>query len=522
MINIKQIKVDVLNNDNESIKKAILKKLKVDKINNFNIIKQSIDARDKNQIFYVYEVDVDINNEDKYINKDITKSPDRNYYFNNFGNEDYNLITIVGMGPCGLFSAYNLLRNGYKVLLIDRGEKVESRINTIEDFWNNNNLNTNSNVQFGEGGAGTFSDGKLNTLVKDLNNRGRFVFNTFIDCGAPKEILYSHTPHIGTDKLREVIINLRKEIITLGGEIRYNTQLTDLDIEDNKLKGIYVNNDEYIKTDILVLALGHSARDTFYMLKDYLDMENKPFAMGIRIQHDQDMINYSQYGKKYYKHLPNANYKLTYTTKDKRGVYSFCMCPGGYVVNSSSELNKLCINGMSYYKRDSGNANSALIVTIDEKDYGSKLLDGVKFQRELEEKTYQSTNGLIPVQLLKDYFDNKVSNSFGELKPKIKGNYKFANINEILPEFMNNSIKEAIKNYSNKIKGFDKEDSIISCIEARTSSPIRILRNEELESNIKGIYPAGEGCGYAGGITSAAIDGIKVSESIMKTYRRLN
>jgi len=306
----------------------------------------------------------------------------------------------------------------------------------------------------------------------------------------------------------------------MGGEIKYNSCLTDLIINNNQLEGIIINKKDKINTNCLVLAIGHSARDTFYMLNKHgLLMEAKPFAVGIRVQHPQELINKNQYGK-YYKYLDNASYKLTYKASNNKGVYSFCMCPGGYVVNASTELNKICINGMSNHKRDSGIANSAIIVTINNNDYGNSLFSGLEYQRELEIIAYNLGNGNIPIQLLKDYLNNRESNKIGIVKPMFKGNYTFANLNKLFSDDVNKALHESFNYFDKKIKGFKMDDSILAGIEARTSSPIRIIRNDNLESNIKGIYPVGEGAGYAGGITSASIDGIKVSESIGNYFKK--
>ena len=522
MIRVRQIKVDILDDSLVSIKRELIKRLKVDQINKIDIVRKSIDARDKNNIYYVYEVDVDTPFEKSILGnniRDVIKTPNEEYIIEVTGTEEYKRPVIVGSGPAGLFSAYILAENGYKPLVIERGEKIEDRVNTVENFFKTNKLNTESNIQFGEGGAGTFSDGKLNTGIKDSNNRKKKIFDIFVECGAPSEIKYLNKPHIGTDVLRQVIINLRNKIISMGGEFRYSTKLTNLIVEDNKLTGIEVNNSELIDCSLLVLAIGHSARDTFYMLRDKnINMSSKPFAVGVRVMHPQDMINKSQYGK-YYDKLPPSDYKLTYTTKDNRGVYSFCMCPGGYVVNSSSEEGYLCINGMSNYKRDSGVANSAIVVTVSNRDFGEDIFSGIEFQRKLEKNAYLLCDGNIPLQLYGDYVDNKISNNLGSVKSKIMGDYSFGNINKVFPDYINNSIKEAMNNFGKKIKGFDRIDSIVLGVEARTSSPIRIERNEDGESNIFGIYPCGEGCGYAGGITSAAVDGIKVAEYIMKKYK---
>lgn len=524
MLRVRQVKIEVINDNKENLLKAVSKKLKIDKslIEEISLFKQSIDARDKNNIYYVYEVNVKVKKEQEILKKnksnDILLAPNLEYKFEKCGTVKLNKRpVIVGSGPAGLFCAYILAENNYKPLIIERGEEIEKRVDTVNKFWKDGILNTNSNVQFGEGGAGTFSDGKLNTLVKDEFNRGRKVFETFVKCGAPEEILYSYKPHIGTDILRNVVVNMREEIKKMGGTFLYNTCLTDINIQNQEIKSIEVNKKEKIETDVLVLAIGHSARDTFEMLYNKnIEMVAKPFAIGLRVEHLQDVINESQYGTKYKDILPPASYKLTYKASNNRGVYSFCMCPGGYVVNASSEEKRLAINGMSYSKRDGKKANSAIVVTITPDDFGYNTLDGMNYQRTLEEKTYNIGKGKIPVQTLKDFKENSVSTLKNE--PSIKGQYSIANINEILPIEVSKSLKEAFTNFETKIKGFDNDETILMAIESRTSSPIRILRDENLEASIKGIYPSGEGAGYAGGITSAAMDGIKIAEMIGKKY----
>ena len=519
MIRIRQIKIDIDSNI-DVLKEKCLKilKININDIKDIKINKRSIDARFKPKLYYIYEVDVKVNNEENVLkkikDKDVFKIGDENYKFlvPNSINKN-NKIIVVGLGPAGLFCSYMLAKFGFNVITIERGEKIEDRVKTVEDFFKNGILNTESNVQFGEGGAGTFSDGKLNTLIKDKSGRIKFVLETFVECGAPKEILYDSKPHIGTDILRCVIINMRNKIIDMGGTILYNTCLTDIIINNNTIKEIEVNHKEIIKCDSLVLALGHSARDTFeLLLKRGVNMEAKPFAVGVRVMHNQSMINERQYGRLDL----NAPYKLTYKSSNNRGVYSFCMCPGGYVVNASSEKNMLAINGMSNYKRDSGIANSAIIVTVNKDDFGSNPLDGVKFQKELEKKAYKYGNGNIPIQLFKDFKDNKVSSDLKSIKPEFKGSTSFANINDILPSYICDSLKEGIEYFDTKINGFAQDDTVIAAVESRTSSPVRINRNDSFESNIKGIYPIGEGAGYAGGIMSAAVDGIKAFEKIIE------
>ena len=517
MIRIREVKVPITNDNKDFILKKVSKILRTE-IDNYKINKKSIDARDKNNIMYIYELLVSSQKEDKILKtniRNVTKYLEEEYKFEitNKKKLDQRPI-IVGSGPAGLLCAYMLAENGYNPIILERGEKIEDRIKTVEEFFNTNKINKESNIQFGEGGAGTFSDGKLNTLTKDKFNRHKKVFEIFIENGAPEEIMYLNKPHIGTDILRKVIVNMRNKIISLGGEFKYNSKVTDLIIEDNKIKGVVVNDKENIYSDIVVLAIGHSARDTFYMLNDNnIKMKPKNFAIGLRIEHPREMIDKSQYGENY-KLLPPASYKLTYTTKDNRNVYSFCMCPGGFVVNASSEENRICVNGMSNYKRDEINSNSAIVVNVTTDDYNNNLFGGIELQRKLEEQAYIEGKGNIPVQLYRDFKDNIKSTLLGEVIPNTKGKYTLSNLNNILPEYISNSIKEAMPVFGKKIKGFDREDAILLGVEARTSSPVIIERDENYTSSIEGLYPCGEGAGYAGGITTAAIDGIKVAEKI--------
>lgn len=527
MLRIRQIKVPIDKDNDNFLLTAISKILKVNikDLSNLTIVKKSLDARKKDNVHYVYEIDIKVSSEDKILKKikstDIIKTPDERYIIELTGTEKLeNRPVIVGSGPAGLFAAYILAENNYKPLIIERGAPVDERVKIIERFWETGKLDLNTNVQFGEGGAGTFSDGKLNTLVKDKANRGRKVFDIFIENGAPEEIKYINHPHIGTDILRTVIKNIRNKIISMGGEFRYNTCLTNLVVKNNTLIGIEVNNKEIINCNALILAIGHSARDTFEMLNRYpLSLQPKPFAIGVRIEHPQKLINENQYGKKLSRVLPPASYKITYTTTKNRGVYSFCMCPGGFVVNASSEEKHLAINGMSNHKRDEYNANSALVVTISPDDFGNEPLSGIAYQRKLESLAYEKGNGKIPVQLYKDFKIDKQSTEFEELTPVMKGAYTFSNLNEILPNYVIEALKEAIPVFDKKIPGYASGSAIISAIESRTSSPVRIPRNETGESNIKGLFPCGEGSGYAGGITTAAMDGLKVAEFIAKIYK---
>ncbi|NLZ81738.1 MAG: NAD(P)-binding protein [Clostridiales bacterium] len=512
----------------EDLENSVIKTLKISKeqLLNTKIVKRSIDARKKNDIKIIYTIDAEIVNEKKVFkalhnNPNILIAKDVVYKFPTHGSTSLNhRPIIIGAGPAGLYCGLILAENGYKPILLERGEDVDSRAKSVEDFWTNNKLDINSNVQFGEGGAGTFSDGKLNTLVKDNFGRSKKVLEVFVEAGAPSEILYINKPHIGTDLLREVVKNIRKKIISLGGEVRFNSQVTDFKIKDKKLVGIIINQKEELPCEVAILAIGHSARDTFETLyKRQIQMEAKSFAMGVRIEHPQVLINKAQYGVEESLYLPVAEYKLSHTSENGRSVYSFCMCPGGYVVNSSSEEKRLAVNGMSYHDRDNENANSALIVSVTPNDYEtSHPLGGLEFQRQLESAAYELGNGKVPIQLYKDFCENIKSKKLGKVNPQIKGDYVLSNLREVLPDFISQSLMEGIKVFGTKIKGFDREDAVLSGIESRTSSPVRILRNEYFENEVKGIYPCGEGAGYAGGITSAAMDGIKMAEAIAKRY----
>ena len=528
MIRINQIKMPIAHTQEQLLGKAAkLLKIKTNQIKKLDIQKKSIDARKKPELFFVYSVNVTVENETavtkKVNDKNIMLIKQKKYEVLTIGTENLGRRpVVVGAGPAGLFCAYLLAREGYRPLLIERGKSVEERQADVEKFWETGILDTNSNVQFGEGGAGTFSDGKLNTVVKDPGGRNLFVLETFVKFGAQEEILYDSKPHIGTDVLCDVIVNMREEIKQLGGEIRFTTCMTDLRIQDGKLTGIQLNHEEWLDADVCVLALGHSARDTFQMLLEReLSMLPKSFAVGFRVEHPQSEMNLSQYGEIYADKLPAAPYKVTANLTNGRGVYSFCMCPGGYVVNASSEEGRVAVNGMSYSARDSKNANSAIIVSVNPEDFeGDDALSGVRFQQKLEAKTYELAQGKIPQQLFGDYCLNQPTKAYGAYESETRGERAFANLRGLLSEEVENSFIEGMHAFSKAIPGFDRKDAILSAIESRTSSPVRINRDEEFLSNIGGIYPCGEGAGYAGGITSAAMDGLKVAEAIMKKYKK--
>lgn len=525
MIRISQLKLPITHTESE-LKKKIAKTLRCgEKSFSYEIIRQSLDARHKEDKKFVYTIEVSIENEKKILqkvhNNNIMLTNKKGYVFPKAGNRELShRPVIVGSGPAGIFCAWYLARAGYRPLVLERGEEAEKRRETVDRFWKNGVLDPESNVQFGEGGAGTFSDGKLNTLVKDSFGRNREVLKRFVEAGADPEILYQHKPHLGTDVLVDIVQTLRRQIEEMGGSFRFRSKVTDLKIENGRLTGVEIDHKELLPAEICVLAIGHSARDTFFMLKDRgLTMEPKAFAVGLRVEHPQTLINEDLYGEKENQILGAASYKVTHTCRNGRGVYSFCMCPGGYVVNASSEEGQLAVNGMSYQARDGKNANSAVIVTVTPEDFPQEgPLGGIAFQRELEKKAWQLGQGKVPVQLFGDYCGHKPSQSLGEVTPCIRGEYVLSDVRSILPKEIGDSIEEGIHAFGKKLPGFDREDALLSGIESRTSSPVRLVRDREGLSNISGVYPCGEGAGYAGGITSAAMDGIKTAECIASAY----
>lgn len=528
MIKINQLKLSI-EHSKESLEDKIAKTLKIPKeqILHYDIAKRSIDARKKNEILYIYSIEVEVANEKKIVdrckNQNVVLTKKTVYQTIKDGTQSMkHRPVVVGTGPAGIFCALKLAEDGFKPIVIERGEDVDKRVETVNTFWKENKLNNESNVQFGEGGAGTFSDGKLNTLVKDVTGRNTEVLRMFVEHGAPTEILYLNKPHIGTDRLRGVVKAMRNRIIQLGGEVRFETKLTDIQFEKEQVTSIEVNGKETILCDVLVLAIGHSARDTFEMLyTKKFDIKSKPFAIGVRMEHPQEIISKSQYGDSYTK-LPAADYKVTHQTSNGRGVYSFCMCPGGFVVNASSESDRLVVNGMSNYDRDEKNANSAIIVTVNPEDFDEDSpLAGMEFQRKWERLAYEEGKGKVPVQLFGDFEANKPSTKLGSMTPNLKGEYTLGNVRNCLPDYVCESIIEGVHAFDKKIRGFSKADAIMLGVETRTSSPIKMIRNEAFEANIAGVYPCGEGAGYAGGITSAAMDGIKVYEMIVHKYKSL-
>lgn len=524
LLQISNIKISIEKDEKDAYKKALkIAGLHEEDAISWKILKYSIDARNKAQIVKVYNIGLYVAHYNKSRKNVLVINKEKQYSYNLSGSQKMEKRpVVVGFGPAGMFAAYLLACNGFCPIIIERGGTVEERTHTVEKFWETGELNFNCNVQFGEGGAGTFSDGKLNTGIKDKENRIRFVLETFVKFGADEKILYDSKPHIGTDVLKNIVSNMRKYIIEQGGKFYFNTALVDITYENNRLRKIHLSNHEVIDTDICILAIGHSARDTFEMLYNKgVQMEPKPFALGVRVEHPQKLINQSQYGFEDDK-LGAASYKLTYKTKKNRGVYSFCMCPGGYVVDSSSEKNRKVVNGMSYSKRDGENANSAIVVTVTQEDFsGTHPLAGMEYQRDLENKAYEEGKGCIPIQKYSDFKENVTTTELGIIKPQIKGRYKMSNLNHIFPKYIMESLVEGIEYFGEKIKGFNMDDVILSAVETRTSSPVRIVRDDSFQSNIAGLMPAGEGAGYAGGITSAAIDGMKMFEHIVKKYKRM-
>ncbi|KPU46324.1 hypothetical protein OXPF_00520 [Oxobacter pfennigii] len=529
-IRINNLRLDLEQNI-EELKPLACKKLKVKKndIKDFKITKESVDARRKGKIDFIYSVELVLDtDEESYVKKlnDSDVAYEESKIKDDFIPGDKllnNRPCIVGSGPAGLFAALNLAQKGYRPIVFERGKNVDERSNTVQKFWRTGNFDPECNVQFGEGGAGTFSDGKLTTRIKD--KRSSIVVEELVKYGAPTDIVYNYKPHIGTDILRNVIKNIRNEIIRLGGEIHFSSRLTDINIENGILKSIRINNSTHMDCQVLILAIGHSARDTIEMMnKRGIKLSPKPLAVGFRVEHKQSMIDTAQYGK-FASHpkLRAADYKLTYhSSKFERGCYSFCMCPGGIVVAAASEEGRLVTNGMSEHARDKENANSALVCTVNARDFASKdALSGIQYQRRLEEAAYKLGGGnfVAPVQRIDDFLYDRKTVKLGTVTPSYTRGYTLSNLNDCIPDEVSAVIKEALANFDRKIKGFGSGSGILTGVETRTSSPVRIDRHDNCQSvEVTGIYPAGEGAGYAGGIVSAAVDGIRVSEEIMKIY----
>ncbi|HHV29468.1 MAG TPA: hypothetical protein GXX73_07730 [Clostridium sp.] len=514
-----------LDDDIDALRRLVSKRIKVNEkdFRDFRIVKESIDARKRPHINLVYSVMLEIEGKIKVRESadiQILKQEPEDVLVP--GNAKLqNRPVVIGTGPAGLFAGLILAQNGYKPLVLERGECVEKRTQIVNRYWTTGELDPETNVQFGEGGAGTFSDGKLTTRIND--RRCSIVLEEFYKSGAHEEILFKAKPHIGSDVLKRVVANIRNRIIEYGGEVRFNSKVTSITVKNGSIVGIVVNDRDEIPCEAAVLAIGHSARDTFKMLLDKgVEFVQKPFSIGVRIEHPQEVINRAQYGEAAgHPRLGAADYQL-FQKLGRRTVYSFCMCPGGIVVASASEPGMIVTNGMSEFARDRENANSALVVSVEPGDFGSHHpLAGIDFQRKWERLAFVAggSDNRAPVQRLEDFIEGRKSTFLGAVRPSYTGRTNLADIHSCLPVFVTDSMKEALPYFDSRIKDFGMKDAVITGVETRTSSPVRIPRDDTLEAiGIKGLYPAGEGAGYAGGIVSAAVDGIRIAEKIISTY----
>ncbi len=559
MLQIDQIKMLISEQPQEErlfLQRQLVKLLHISpkEIVDWKVLRKSLDARKKPKLYWIYRVAVtlsDAKTEERILKSGkvalatayhpvVYQPPIFRYRYPAHIGEGgkWKRPVIIGTGPAGLLCGYMLAAQGLRPILIERGKCLEQRKKAVEDFWNNGTLDPDTNIQFGEGGAGAYSDGKLQTQVKDKTGRIPYILETFVEHGAPEEIRFLSKPHIGTDVLSVVVKRLRDHMTAMGAEFYFETKMTGLAVSQEKLCGVRVTDrqgERIIDTDCCILCIGHSARDTFLTLYDQgIRMENKPFAVGLRVQHSQELIDKAQYGVGWEKkRLPPADYRLAHMVKSGRGVYSFCMCPGGFVVNASSEPERTAVNGMSYHGRDSGNANSAIVMTVDHSDYGMGVFDGMYFQQELEHRAYLQGSGKLVLQRLSDFaalssaHAETISDNAGTgdedhmpdmLQPKVKGQYMWGDIRGLLPDGLFRDFNEAMGYFGTVMEGFDLPDTILCGIESRTSSPVKILRDGDFQSNIRGLFPCGEGAGYAGGITSAALDGVKVAEKVIMLY----
>jgi len=533
MLRLNEVKLP-LNHDEPALRAAILERLDIpeDVLVRFTVHKRSYDARKKASIVLIYSLDVETTDDAGILQRrkhdvHLMLSPDMEY---KFVAVDVNLDgsqprpVVIGMGPCGLFAALILAQMGLKPIVLERGKTVRERTKDTFGFWRKRELNPESNVQYGEGGAGTFSDGKLYSQIKDPKYLGRKVLTEFVKAGAPEEILYVSKPHIGTFRLVKMVEAMREEIIALGGEIRFEQRVTDFDIEEKdgvrQIRGLTLATGERIVTDHVVLAIGHSSRDTFQTLYDRgVYIEAKPFSIGFRVEHPQSLIDTCRFGRNAgHPILGAADYKLVHHAKNGRAVYSFCMCPGGTVVAAASEPGRVVTNGMSQYSRAERNANSAIVVSISPSDYPGHPLAGIEFQRRLEEKAFElgGRDYSAPGQLMGDFVAGKASTEFGAVVPSYKPGVHLTDLATILPEYAVEALREAFPAFDKQVRGYFKHDAVLTGLETRTSSPIRIKRNDDdyQSLNTRGLFPAGEGAGYAGGILSAGVDGIKVAEAV--------
>ncbi|WP_353155801.1 NAD(P)/FAD-dependent oxidoreductase [Herminiimonas fonticola] len=517
-----------LDHTEEDLRSAIVARLGIDAgdLIKHTVFRRGYDARKKNAIIMVYTLDVEVRDQDQHAkrlqgNRHVTIAPDTSYHF--VAQAPADLTTrpvVIGFGPCGIFAALILAQMGFRPIILERGKEVRERTKDTFGLWRKRELNPESNVQFGEGGAGTFSDGKLWTQVKDPKHYGRKVLMEFVKADAPEEIMYVSKPHIGTFRLVKMVELMRETIVQLGGEFRFESKVDDIEIADGKVTGLQLADGSHIATDHVVLAIGHSARDTFQMLHARgIYLEPKPFSIGFRIEHPQSLIDACRLGPNAgHPVLGAADYKLVYHASNGRSVYSFCMCPGGTVVAAASEPGRLVTNGMSQYSRNERNANAGIVVGITPKDYPGGPLAGMEFQRQWEERAFELGGGNYdaPGQLVGDFIANRPSTEFGSVIPSYKPGVKLGDLNPSLPTYVIEAIREALPALEKQIKGFSMNDAVLTGVETRTSSPVSIKRNDDdLQSiNTRGLFPAGEGAGYAGGIMSAAIDGIRVAEAL--------
>jgi len=530
MIRITELRL-AIDHAPEALEAAIVRFLKISPkdVISFEVFKRSYDARKNVALAFIYTVDVSVKDEAQVLTRfagsvHVRPSPDTRYRFIAKAPQKLeHRPVVIGFGPCGIFAALLLAQMGFKPIVLERGKAVRERTQDTWGLWRKSTLNPESNVQFGEGGAGTFSDGKLWSQVKDPKFYGRKVLHEFVKAGAPEEILYVAKPHIGTFRLVGVVEKMRQEIIALGGEIRFSQKVTGFEIEDQAIRGLVMEDGERLSASQVILALGHSARDTFQALHDAgVYLESKPFSIGFRIEHPQSMIDRARLGP----HAGNpligaADYKLVHHAKNGRSVYSFCMCPGGTVVAATSEPNRVVTNGMSQYSRNERNANAGIVVGISPEDYPGGPMAGIEFQRKIESRAFElgGKNYEAPGQLVGDFLAQRPSTNFGAVLPSYKPGVHLTDLASSLPDYAIEAIREAIPAFEKQIPGFSMNDAVLTGVETRTSSPLRITRGANYQSlNIKGLYPAGEGAGYAGGIMSAGIDGIKVAEALALEY----
>jgi uncharacterized FAD-dependent dehydrogenase len=536
MLRINELKLP-LDHPDEALREAIVQRLGIadDQLLDFTLFKRSYDARKKNtELLFIYTIDLQASNEAELLarfadDRNVTLAPDVSYKFVGQAPGDIaQRPIVVGFGPCGIFAGLLLAQMGFRPIILERGKEVRQRTKDTWGLWRKSVLNPESNVQFGEGGAGTFSDGKLYSQIKDPQHHGRKVLHEFVKAGAPEEILYVNKPHIGTFRLTGMVENMRAEIIALGGEVRFEQKVTDLLMDDGQLHGVVLENGEQLHSRHVVMALGHSARDTFRMLHAKgVYMEAKPFSIGFRIEHPQTLIDQARLGK-YAGHpkLGAADYKLVHHAKNGRSVYSFCMCPGGTVVAATSEPGRVVTNGMSQYSRNERNANSGIVVGIHpEQDYPGGPLAGIELQEQLEAKAYLlgGSNYQAPAQLVGDFVAGRPSTELGSVEPSYKPGVSLGDLALSLPDFAIEAIREALPAFDRQIKGYNLPDAVLTGIETRTSSPLRMTRGEDYQSlNLRGLFPAGEGAGYAGGILSAGVDGIRIAEAVARDMLGLN